>query len=125
MYPLRRGILFLVSLILAAPAFAQAPAVERAQRDDALLTAQRRITALLREVDAADSRLKRAEQDLKRSEQEVREAAARLDEARRRSESAAKALKEAQQQSAQAHKAYEAESDAFDKLRRTPAAEKK
>jgi hypothetical protein len=111
---LRRSLLFLAGLFLAASAHAQAPAEDRRLQGDAVVASQQRISVLLRERDEADAALKGAELA-------SRDAAARLDEAKKRNDAAARALKDARQRSSSAGRAYSEESNALERLR-NPAA---
>jgi hypothetical protein len=119
--PVLREVLSLAGIFLAGSCLAQAPSEDRRLQLDAINAGQQRISALLRDLDSADARLKAAEVDHKRAEQEAKDAAVRLEEARKRNDGAARALKQAQQQSALARKAYESESEAFERLRRPQA----
>ena len=107
---MRRGALFLV-VVLAAPCFAQAPAEDRRLHNDPVSEAQQRISVLLREVDAA-------EQSLRKADQESRESASRLAEANKRNDGATQALKSAQERAAKVRKAYQAEAEGLERLRR-------
>jgi hypothetical protein len=106
--------LLVAGLLASAACLAQAPAEDRRLPGDALGASQQRISALLRERDEADARLKVAEV-------EARNAVSTLEEARKRNEAAGRALKQAQQRSTQAGRAYAEESAAFERLR-NPAA---
>jgi hypothetical protein len=106
----RRGALFL-AVALAAPCLAQAPAEDRRLRADPVAEAQQRISVLVREVDAA-------EQAVRRADEEARESASRLATAKKRNDGATQALKSAQERAAQVRKAYQAEAEGLERLRR-------
>jgi hypothetical protein len=119
---MRRGVWLAMIAALPGVCAAQAPAEERRLQNDAVTTAQQRITALLHDVDAADARVNAAELSRKSAEQELRDATMRLAEARKRNDAAATALRQAQDRQIRARKAYEAQASALERLRATPNA---
>jgi hypothetical protein len=96
--------------VLAFQAWPQAPSEERRVQGDTLAARQQRLSELRR-------RAVEAEDALKKAEQEAGAAKASFEQARKANAAATTSLNQARSRSSAAHKAYEAESAAFERAR--------
>ncbi len=110
---MKTAVIGLVLLLLAGAAGAQAPAQDRAGREQAIARGQQIAGAAYRDLQQARHEAKLAEQDYLNAQQ-------RADEAKQQLDTAKKAFDAARQKEAQARKAYDEALDRVDRARQPP-----
>jgi chromosome segregation ATPase len=119
---MRNEVIGLVLLAAAGAAWAQAPARETIQREQALSGAQLRAGAAYQEMQEARQNAIRAEADLLNAQDANRVAQKQAAETKQQLDAARQALDAAKARDAKARKAYDDALDAVDRARKMPAA---
>jgi uncharacterized protein YPO0396 len=109
---------FLLLLLIAGLAQAQAPVEDRKPRLDPLLESQQRVDFARQASDQAEQRVRQAERDALQDETAFKAVQKQADEARAVSEKSKKNLADTRARAVEAKRAYDKESAEFTRLRR-------